>query len=126
VLDGPLIGIEWANPHQSPPSWLNWASHFGLAPPERPCELSFSLSNAAIDAAANDGGFVLGQTSMVADDLAKGKLVIASDHWMRFSEPYALAWNPASLDRPSGTEFRNFLIRAGSKLRAQSDQHRLR
>jgi len=63
---------------------------------------------------------------MVADDLAKGKLVIASDHWMRFSEPYALAWNPASLDRPSGTEFRNFLIRAGSKLRAQSDQHRLR
>lgn len=117
VLKGPLIGIEWENPYQSPPSWPEWASQFGLNPPEQPCELSFSLSSAAIDAATNEGGFVLGQASMIADELAKGKLVVACDCWLKLSEPYALAWNPASLDRPFGREFRNFIIQAGHKQR---------
>jgi LysR family glycine cleavage system transcriptional activator len=118
VLKGPLIGIEWENPYQSPPSWSEWASQFGLAPPEEPCELSFSLSSAAIDAATNEGGFVLGQASMIADELARGKLVVACDCWLKLSEPYALAWNPASLDRPFGREFRSFIIQAGQKQRA--------
>lgn len=117
VLKGPLIGIEWDNPYQSPPSWSEWASQFGLAPPEDPCELSFSLSSAAIDAAVNDGGFVLGQTSMIAEDISRGKLVVARDCWLRFAEPYALAWNPASLDRPFGREFRSFMIQAGLRLK---------
>lgn len=117
VLKGPLIGIEWENPYQSPPSWSEWASQFGVASPERPCELSFSLSSAAIDAATNDGGFVLGQASMIADELAKGKLVVACDCSLKLSEPYALAWNPASLDRPFGREFRNFIIQAGHNQR---------
>lgn len=116
VLKAPLIGIEWDNPYQSPPSWSEWASQFGLDGPRDPCELSFSLSSAAIDAAVSDGGFVLGQASMIADDLARGRLVVACDCWLRLAEPYALAWNPASLDRPFGREFRAFILRAGQKL----------
>ncbi|WP_378941098.1 LysR family transcriptional regulator [Mesorhizobium sp. ANAO-SY3R2] len=116
VLKGPLIGIEWENPYQSPPSWSEWASQFGLAPPQQDCELSFSLSSAAIDAAIHEGGFVLGQASMIADELAKGKLVVPFDRSLALSEPYALAWNPASLDRPFGREFRSFIIQAGHRL----------
>jgi LysR family glycine cleavage system transcriptional activator len=126
VVKGPLIDIEWENPHQSPPSWSDWAVHFGAEPPDQPCELSFSLSSAAIDAAIVEGGFVLGQASLIAPALANGELAIACPRWLKFSEPYALAWNPASLDRPFGREFRSFIIQAGQKLRraagAQSPQ----
>ncbi len=113
VLNAPLIGIEWENPYQSPPSWSDWAMQIGLARSEPHCDLSFSLSSAAI----NDAGFVLGQASMVEDDLARGKLVVACDCWLPFSEPYALAWNRAALDRPFGREFRNFIVQAGRRLR---------
>ena len=30
ILRGPLIGIEWDNPRQSPPSWQEWSNQFGL------------------------------------------------------------------------------------------------
>jgi LysR family glycine cleavage system transcriptional activator len=117
VLRGPLIGVEWRNLHQSPPSWSDWAIHFGLEPPDQPSDLSFSLSSAAIDAAVSDGGFVLGQASLIAEALANGQLVVACPRWMRFPEPYAIAWNPASLDRPFGREFRSFIVQAAQKLR---------
>lgn len=118
IVKGPLIGIEWQNPHQSPPSWTEWANHFGVTPPDQPCDLSFSLSSAAIDAAIVEGGFVLGQTSLIAPALSRGELVIACASWMKLAEPYAIAWNPASLDRPFGKEFRSFIIQAGQRLRA--------
>lgn len=124
VLSGPLIGIEWDNPYQSPPSWPEWASQFGIARVPEPCELSFSLSSAAIDAAVSDGGFVLGQASMIAEDLVKDRLVIACDCWLRFAEPYAIAWNPASLDRPFGREFRAFILQAGQRLERRWRQQR--
>lgn len=116
IFKGPLIGIEWENPYQSPPTWSDWAVQTGLPRLEPQCNLSFSLSSAAIDAAINDAGFVLGQTSMVANDIAEGRLVVAYDYWVALSEPYALAWNRAALDRPLGKEFRDFVIRAGRKL----------
>jgi len=82
------------------------------------------LSSAAIDAALVEGGFVLGQLSLVAPVLAKGELVIPCPCWMKFAEPYALAWNPASLDRPFGKEFRSFIIQAGQKLKTTARAQR--
>lgn len=116
VLKGPLIGIEWENPYQSPPTWSDWAVQAGLPRHEPRCDLSFSLSSAAIDAAVSGAGFVLGQTSMVANDLAEGRLVVACNCWTALSEPYALAWNRAVLDRPFGREFRDFLVRSARRV----------
>ncbi len=116
IFKGRLIGIEWENPYQSPPTWSDWVVQAGLPRIEPQCDLSFSLSSAAIDAAINDAGFVLGQTSMVSNDIAEGRLVVAYDYWVALSEPYALAWNRAALDRPLGKEFRDFIIRAGRQL----------
>jgi LysR family glycine cleavage system transcriptional activator len=120
VLRGSLIGIEWQSPQQASPSWSNWASHFGVKAPERPCELSFSLSTVGIDAALNGDGFVLAQYSMVADELAQGRLVAACGDRVRLPEPYALAWDPASLDRPHVKEFRDFMVKAGRSLKVGS------
>lgn len=117
VLAGPRIGTEWDNPHQSPPTWGNWANSVGLSAPESPCALSFSLSCAAVDAAIDNAGIVLGQNSMIARDLEAGRLVALSDQWLDLAEPYALAWNPAALDRPFAREFRQFLMQKGRALR---------
>jgi len=120
LLGCPLIGIEWDVRHRPPPSWADWAASLGLPPPGWPCDLSFSLSSAAIDAALNDAGVVLGQAAMVAEDLRKGKLVTPFDHRLRLPEPYVLAWNPAALNRPLGSEFRAFLIKAARRQAAAS------
>lgn len=119
-LKCPLIGIEWDVRHRPPPSWADWAASLGLHPPGRPCELSFSLSSAAIDAALNDAGAVLGQATMVSEDLRKGKLVCPFDHRLRLPEPYVLAWNPAALNRPLGSEFKTFLVKAARRQAAES------
>lgn len=110
ILKVQHIGIEWDLQFQSPPSLADWAKQLGLPPPQRPPDLTFSLSSAAIDAALSDGGIVMGQLAMVQDELAKGSLVIPHDYRMLLNDPYVLAWNPAVLDRPLGREFKSFLI----------------
>jgi LysR family glycine cleavage system transcriptional activator len=118
ILAGPRIGTEWDNPHQSPPTWGNWANYVGLQAPELPCALSFSLSSAAVAAAIDDGGIVLGQYSMITGDLSAGRLVALSYKWLALAEPYALAWNPSALDRPFARDFQQFLMQKGRLLRA--------
>ena len=120
VLRWPLVGIEWKNPYQSPPSWSDWAIRFGLESLEQHCGISFSLSTTAIDAAIDGAGLVLGQASLVANEIASRKLVVPCDCWMALSEPYALAWNPATLDRPHGNEFKNFTVRAAQRFKVSS------
>jgi LysR family glycine cleavage system transcriptional activator len=120
VLRWPLVGIEWKNPYQSPPSWSDWAIRFGLESLEQHCGISFSLSTTAIDAAIDGAGLVLGQASLVANEIASRKLVVPCDCWMALSEPYALAWNPATLDRPHGNEFKKFTVRAAQRFKVSS------
>ena len=121
ILQVPRIDIEWDVRFQKAPSWADWARSIGAEPPERSDELAFSLSSAAIDAAVHDGGFVLGQISMVADDVRSGRLVIPFDERINMPEPYFLAWDQSVLDRPMGLEFRNFIIAAARHQAALSD-----
>jgi len=114
ILGGPLLNIEWDVPHRPPPSWVDWARSVGLPPPLA-SDLTFSLSSAGIEAAADGGGFVLGQMAMIAEDLANGRLVIPIDLRLTMPESYFLAWDPAVLDRPFGKEFRTFIITAARR-----------
>jgi LysR family glycine cleavage system transcriptional activator len=113
ILAGQLIDIAWDPRHRSPPSWSEWAWSVGASPPVSPADLAFSLSDAAIGAALDGGGYVLGQISMIADHVRSGKLVIPLDRRLSLPEPYFLAWERDALDRPCGPEFRNMLISAG-------------
>ncbi|RUY33306.1 LysR substrate-binding domain-containing protein, partial [Mesorhizobium sp. M7A.F.Ca.CA.002.07.1.1] len=61
ILDLPLLSIEWARDHRSPPTWAEWAASIGAVHRRTSGEVAFSLSSAAIDAAANGRGFVLAQ-----------------------------------------------------------------
>ncbi len=113
ILAAPLIDVVWDPRHRPPPSWADWAWSVDAKPPKNPCDLAFSLSGAAIGAALDGGGFVLGQVSMIADHVRSGRLVIPMDRRLSMPAPYFLAWERDAMDRPSGMEFRNMLVAAG-------------
>lgn len=110
ILDFPLLGIEWARDHRSPPSWAEWAASIGETYKRKAGEVAFSLSGAAIDAAVNGRGFVLAQFSMAADDIASGRLIVPFDLRIKLSEAYFLTWDSAVLEKPFGPELRAWII----------------
>lgn len=109
ILDAPLLGIEWARDQGAAPSWGDWAAQIGVARRKPAGVVSFSLSSAAIDAAINGRGFVLAQMSMAAEDIASGRLVVPFDLRLKMAGPYALAWDPAALDKPFGGALRRWI-----------------
>lgn len=109
LLRLPLLGIDWGSEFASTPSWRHWFASLGLPTRQVPCDLTFSLSSAAIDAAIEGRGLVLAQHSMVATALRSGSLVRLSDHCLVLPEAYFLAWSAGALDKPLGAAFRDWL-----------------
>jgi LysR family glycine cleavage system transcriptional activator len=109
ILDAPLLGIEWPRAQGAALGWTDWATHIGVSRRESLGEIRFSMSSAAIDAAINGRGFVLAQLSMAAEDISSGRLVIPFDIRMQLPQPYALAWDPAVLEKPFGAELRRWI-----------------
>jgi LysR family glycine cleavage system transcriptional activator len=93
----------------------------GLPPARVASELSFSPSSVGIDAAADGGGFVLGQIAAVTNDLKSGRLVVPIDRRLRMPGPYFLAWDRDALDRPLGATFRDFIISAARQQEELTD-----
>lgn len=110
ILERPLLAIEWASDHRSPPTWTEWATSIGWKYDKKSGEVAFSLSSAAIDAAVNGRGFVLAQFSMARDDIASGRLVVPFNLPLRLPAPYFLAWDRSALQKPFGPELRTWII----------------
>jgi len=115
ILKYPLLHVVWDEAFAPAPSWSDWARHIGADYADRDNGLSFTLSSSAIDAAVMGRGFVLAQLSMAADELESGRLVIPFDRRLPLSEPYRLAWNRASLQKPFAKEFREWIIATARK-----------
>jgi LysR family transcriptional regulator, glycine cleavage system transcriptional activator len=109
LLRFPLLWIDWGKEFVTTPTWRDWFAFAGVACEQVRCDLTFSLSSAAIDAAVEGRGLVLAQHSMVASALHSGSLVRLSDLNLPLPEAYFLAWNSSALDKPSGTAFHNWL-----------------
>lgn len=120
VLRFPLLHIVWDATFRPAPSWADWSESIGSS--LRPAEsgLTYTLSSSAIDAAVAGRGFALAQLSMIADELSSGRLVMPFDRRLKLGDPYRLAWNRASLEKPLGQEFRRWLIDIGKKQAAIS------
>lgn len=115
ILERPLLGIEWARDHRSPPTWAEWASSIGQKYRRNAGEVAFSLSSAAIDAAISGRGFVLAQLSMAAEDIAARRLVVPFDLPLRLPDPYFLAWDRSALQKPNGAELRAWIVRVANR-----------
>ncbi|TPK89567.1 LysR family transcriptional regulator [Mesorhizobium sp. B2-4-12] len=118
ILDLPLLSIEWARDHRSPPSWAEWAASIGASYRKVSGEVAFSLSSAAIDAATNGRGIVLAQLSMAAEDIASGRLIVPFDQRLKLSQAYFLAWDRAALQKPFGPELRAWIVSISKRMGA--------
>jgi len=118
LLSYPLLHVEWERHFTPYPSWAEFAAKIGAGLKARPSALSFTLSSSAIDAAVNKRGIVLAQMSMIADELEAQTLIIPVDIRMPLRESYFLAWDRCALQKPYGSEFRDWVI-ATSRRQAQ-------
>lgn len=118
ILDLPLLSIEWARDHRSPPSWTEWAASIGAMYRKASGEVAFSLSSAAIDAATNGRGVVLAQLSMAAEDIASGRLIVPFNQRLKLSQAYFLAWDRAALEKPFGPELRAWIVSNSKRMGA--------
>ncbi|MDM9624213.1 LysR family transcriptional regulator [Rhizobium sp. S96] len=110
LLRYPLLHVEWERHFTPYPSWAEFAEKVGVQLKETSTGLSFTLSSSAIDAAVNKRGVVLAQMSMIADELEAQTLVIPLDVRIPLRESYFLAWDRSALQKPFGTEFRDWVI----------------
>ncbi len=106
----PLLGIDWDPEFTAAPDWKDWADSLNVNIREPLPDLSFSHSSFAIDAAIAGHGVVLGQVSMIADDLESGRLVIPINHRLKLSDPYFLAWDRSVLSKPCSSAIRDWII----------------
>lgn len=115
ILSLPLINVEWESDYKASPQWGDWARLVDADVQQASSGLSFTLSTSAIDAAASGRGFVLGQISMIQEDVANGSLVVPCDIRMKLAESYYLAWDRAALERPLGQQFHKWLLHLGRR-----------
>jgi len=110
MLRFPLLWTDWGPDEDSPPTWREWFAQEGVSSADIPCDMTYWLSSAMIDAAAEGLGLALAQHSMVASALATGTLVRLGERSIPMPQPYFLGWNGTALDRPVGASFQAWLI----------------
>ena len=77
-----------------------------------------SSASMAIQAAIDHQGIVLAQYSMIARDMAEGRLIIPWPRAMALPSPYYLSWHPNTLQKAQCRAFQRWLIGRG---KAQED-----
>jgi LysR family glycine cleavage system transcriptional activator len=116
----PLLWIDWGPEFVETPTWRDWFAIAGVPSGRVRCDLTFSLSSAAIDAAIDGRGLVLAQHSMVANALASGSLIQLSEQYVALPHSYFLAWSSAALDKPRGGAFRSWITTKASHFDVQT------
>jgi LysR family glycine cleavage system transcriptional activator len=109
VLAFPLLWVDWGPEFPGLPTWRDWLTSQSAATSTVRCDLTFSLSSAAIEAAIEGKGLVLAQHSLVAGALKSGTLVQLFTGGLALPEDYFLAWNTSAVAKPAGQSFRCWL-----------------
>ena len=115
ILNYPLLSTDWSPKFTSPPSWDDWfdANEVNDTRAATSSYRIFSLSHMAIDAAIAGHGFVLAQCSMIASDVAAGRLLIPFKRALPLPWPYILTWNPNVFHKPHCSAFHRWLVSRG-------------
>jgi len=119
LLQYPLIRVDSRPKFDSPPSWVEWFGLEGEVVEQTiAVRRSFSSASMAIQAAIDQQGIVLAQYSMIARDIAEGRLIIPWPRAMALPSPYYLSWHPNTLQKAQCRAFQRWLIGRG---KAQED-----
>jgi LysR family glycine cleavage system transcriptional activator len=112
LLKFKLIHVDWAAPHMPWPTWSTWMKAAGVAHFDDMRGIHFQQTSLAIEAAISGQGIALGESSLVADDLASGRLVkpLGADFSIQADWAYCLVTREESLASPIVREFRQWLL----------------
>lgn len=125
ILNFPLLATDWQPKFTSPPSWHEWFAANNVddsAAAGRGSFRIFSLSHMTIESALAGQGFALAQCSMIAADVAAGRLLIPFKQALSLPWPYVLKWKPNVFHKPHCRAFHRWLVARGKE---QNELNRL-
>jgi LysR family glycine cleavage system transcriptional activator len=114
-----LIHVEWQAEGATWPDWRMWMLAAGIASDEPLRALHFSQTSLAVQAAIDGQGVALSESTLVADDIAAGRLVHPFDVSIRGPAP--LAYYLVSPRRSSSLlvdAFRDWIIAEARQMQA--------
>ena len=113
LLQHRLIHVEWSGQGVTWPNWRMWMLAAGIRDFNDAAGLHFSQTSLAVQAAINGQGVALGDSNLVADDLAAGRLVKPFELSLR--APPQFAYHVISpietADTPMVKAFREWTLR---------------
>ncbi len=120
LFDYPMIHVDWGRDGRFLPDWSEWllAANITTRPPNP--GPSFNLSAMAIDAAVAGRGILLGQQSLIREELQQGKLVALSSLALPLNKSYFLIYPKRILDKPRAQELLDWLRQQADNDRGMS------
>jgi LysR family glycine cleavage system transcriptional activator len=120
LLRHTLIHVEWQAQGETWPNWKMWLLAAGIREVDGVRGIHFSQTALAVQAAIDGQGVALGESTVVADDLASGKLVRPFD--MALKGPSQFAYHVVTpSDAASGSliaRFRSWLLEEAAMTKA--------
>jgi LysR family transcriptional regulator, glycine cleavage system transcriptional activator len=112
LLRHPLIHLDWEAIGQPWPNWKMWMTAAGIKDFDDKRGLHFGQTSLTVQAAIDGQGVALGDSNLVADDLAAGRLVKPFDLSLRAPKQlaYYLITRPNTDDAPMVNAFRDWCI----------------
>jgi len=112
LLQFTLIHMEWEAQGAVWPNWRMWMKAAGVKDFNDTRGLHFSQTSLAIQAAIDGHGVALGDSTLVGDDLAAGRLVKPFELSLRSPAQFAyhLITRQDTADRPMTKAFRNWIL----------------
>jgi LysR family glycine cleavage system transcriptional activator len=95
-------------------TWQPWLVHFGLDDVDHRRGPRYSDSHMMLEAAASGEGVALGRSSIMADDLASGRLVRPFPDSQIADYAYYFLCRTDAIDRPAVRAFRDWLVAAAA------------
>lgn len=96
-------------------TWRDWFEHVGLAPFDGESGLRINDSAAAYRFTIAGEGIALGRTTLVAQDLAEGRLVRPFEPELESPLGYYFVCRPQDADDPMIAAFRNWLVEEAAR-----------
>ncbi|WP_299663357.1 LysR substrate-binding domain-containing protein [uncultured Psychromonas sp.] len=115
LLTLPMIHIDWGDDNNNLPQWDEWLRHLADKE-ETKREFSihggprFNLSSMAIEAAVQKKGLLLGQYSLIQNELQQNTLVAPFDLNLPLGEAYYLIYPQRTLDNNKAKAFIDWLV----------------
>jgi LysR family glycine cleavage system transcriptional activator len=117
-----LLHVDWQAQGATWPDWAMWLQAARVSGVDTSRGLHLSMTALALQAAMDGQGVALGESTLVADDLAAGRLVRP----FRVALPgpagfcYHLVYPPGALERPLVRAFRDWVLEEAREARAKA------